>query len=166
MTQTWHHLEQIVEVPVPAEPAFEYLDDHERLGAHMKRSSWMMAGSKMAYELDASKGHTVGSVMRLSGRVLGVPLAVDSAVTERTPPLHKTWETRGVPKLLVIGPYRMGFELSPRGATSKLRVFIDYLLPEKGIERLLGRLFGRFYASWCVRSMASDAARQFAATSG
>ena len=42
-----HHKEQAV-VNAPADLVFEYLDDFVQLGAHMTRSSWMMAGSKMS----------------------------------------------------------------------------------------------------------------------
>ncbi len=63
----------------------------------------------------------------------------------------------GEPRLLIIGPYRMGFDLVAVGADAKLRVAIDYQL--MGLSRLLGRLFGRSYAKWCVRQMAQDAQR-------
>ena len=58
-----------------------------------------------------------------------------------------------------MGPYRMGFELRPDGATTQLRVAIDYDLPLRGISRWLGRLFGPSYAKWCTRQMARDARR-------
>ena len=58
------HCESQREVRAPAEVAFSYLDDHNRLAAHMSRSSWMMAGARMKIELDASAGRAVGSRMR------------------------------------------------------------------------------------------------------
>jgi hypothetical protein len=39
------HYEEQATVPAPADLLFDYLDDFEQLGAHMTRSSWMMAGS-------------------------------------------------------------------------------------------------------------------------
>ena len=98
----------------------------------------------------------------LSGRVLGVPLSVEEIVTERQPPLSKVWQTIGVPRLLVIGRYEMGFEITPQGASSLLCVFIDYALPETPLARWLGRLLAPSYASWCTESMAEDAAKHFA----
>jgi hypothetical protein len=89
-------------------------------------------------------------------------LAVEEMVTERTPPHRKVWETLGSPKLIVIGHYRMGFELTPEGQTSRLRVFIDYALPERASARWLGRLFGRYYARWCTQQMVDDAIKYFA----
>ena len=156
------HLESKREVHAPADAIFSYLDDHTRLAAHMSQSSWMMAGSRMGIELDEFAGRRVGSRIRLSGRVLGIPLSVEEAVTERHPPLRKIWQTTGVPRLLVIGHYRMGFEITPHDASSLLRVFIDYALPEAPFARWLGRVFGSSYARWCTESMAEDAAKHFA----
>lgn len=155
------HFKSEVELNAPASVVFSYLDDQNRLSAHMSRSSWMMAGSHMAIELDASKGRAVGAIIRMRGRVLGIPLALDEIVTERTPPLRKVWETTGTPRLLVIGQYRMGYEITPKAGASLLRVFIDYALPDGPISGLLGGLFGDFYARWCARRMADDAAKHF-----
>ena len=156
-----YHFESTAEVSAAADAIFLHLDDHIRLSAHMSSSSWMMAGSRMAIELDASEGHAVGATIRLSGRVLGIPLCVEETVTERRSPLRKVWETTGTPRLLVIGQYRMGFEITPKGQASQLRVFIDYALPDGLFSRWAGRFFGRFYARWCTQRMAEDTAKHF-----
>jgi len=127
----------------------------------MSKSSWMMAGSRMALQLDAAQGRTVGAKIRLSGRGLGILLSVEEIITERNPPLRKVWETTGRPQLLIIGPYRMGYEITPKDKASLLRVFIDYALPNGPFSGLLGGLFGNFYARWCTRRMAGDAAKRF-----
>ena len=119
----------------------------------------------METELDEGRGRKVGSRIRLSGRVFGVELSVEETVTERDPPRRKIWKTTGTPKLLVIGHYRMGFELSPQGNGSMLRVFIDYVLPDRGLTRWVGRLFGRYYARWCTQQMVDDAVEHFKALS-
>src|SRR5438093_7922103 len=108
----------------------------------MRQSSWKMGGGRMPIALDAGRGQRVGSRIRLIGRVLGMELAAEERVTEHTPPHRKVWETTGSPKLLVIGHYRMGFEVTPEGQASRLRVFINYALPERVPARWLGRLFG------------------------
>ncbi len=115
----------------------------------------------MEIELDEGRGQKLGSRIRLSGRVFGVELSVEERVVERDPPRRKVWETTGEPKLLVIGHYRMGFDLLPQGNASMLRVFIEYALPQKGLARWLGRLFGRHYASWCTQQMVDDAVKHF-----
>lgn len=117
----------------------------------------------MTTELDAGRGQQVGSRIRLAGRVFGMALAVDEVVTERMPPQRKVWETVGTPKLLVIGHYRMGFELSPQGTGSLLRVFIEYALPQTAPARWLGRWLARGYARWCTQQMVDDAVRHFSA---
>ncbi len=116
----------------------------------------------MKVEVDAGRGQKVGSRIRLAGRVLGIDLSVDEVVTERNPPSRKVWETTGSPRLLVIGHYRMGFELSPQGSESVLRVFIDYALPKTAAAHWLGRLFGRYYARWCTQQMVDGTVRHFA----
>lgn len=97
----------------------------------------------------------------LTGRVLGIRLSVEEVVTERNPPRSKVWKTVGLPRLLVIGHYRMGFEISTQGDASLLRVFIDYALPDAAPARWLGLLFGRFYAKWCVAQMIDGALNHF-----
>ena len=91
---------------------------------------------------------------------------MEEIVVERDPPRRKVWETTGAPKLLVIGQYRMGFELSAQGNGSMLRVFIEYALPERAPARWLGRLFGQYYARWCTQQMVDDAVDHFEARRG
>ena len=47
-----NRFEKSVELAAPATAVFEHLDDFTRLGEHMMRPSWMMAGSRMSYEFD------------------------------------------------------------------------------------------------------------------
>ena len=155
------HFESEVELNASADAMFTLLDDHSRLSAHMTKPSWMMAGSVMTLEFDAANGHAVGAKISLQSRVLGIPLSVKEIVTEHKPPLRKVWSTIGKPQLVVIGSYRMGFEITPRTRASHLRVFIDYALPDGTISYWLGCLFGNFYARWCTQRMTSDAAMHF-----
>ena len=155
------HTESTRIVTASADAAFSHLDDHNRLAGHMNQSSWLMAGSRMTIEMDAAKGRATGSHIHLRGRVLGIPIQVEEVVTEHEPPFRKAWETIGDPKLLVIGHYKMGFEITRQSTSSLLRVFIDYDLPEPWLTRLLGNLLGGFYARWCTDSMAKDAAAYF-----
>ena len=156
------HEEHSAPINASAERVFDQLDDQTRLTEHMSKRSWKMGWGKMETVLDAQQGRSVGSHIVLRGRVFGIRLYLDEVVTVREPPLTKTWETIGEPRLLVIGPYRMGFDLTPNDTTAQLRVAIDYDLPTKGISRVLGRLFGRSYAQWCTRQMVRDAQHSFA----
>jgi len=152
------HEETSVRLGAPQRAVFDYLDDFRKLSAHMERRSGMMAGSSMTIETDAGAGRAVGSQVRMRGRMLGMELALTEVVTEREPPLRKAWQTADT-RLLVVGDYRLGFELVPEGATTRARIFIDYTLPQRA--RWLGALFGRRYARWCIDRMAGDAARYF-----
>lgn len=140
---------------------FAHLDDHTRLSSHMSKSSWKMGGGKMDLTVDELKGRAVGSRIRLAGHVFGILLFVDERVTEHDAPHRKVWETVGTPRLLVIDLYRLGFEVAPDERGSMLRVFIDYALPEKGLPRWFGKLFGNYYARWCTHQMLDDARAHF-----
>lgn len=141
---------------------FAHIDDYARLSSHMSQSSWMMGGGKMTLDLDEGRGKKIGSRIRMAGRVFGIQLSLEEIVTERVPPRRKVWETVGIPRLLVIGSYRMGFDLTPQPSGSRLRVFIDYAPPEKAPMRWLGQLFGQYYAKWCTHQMLDDAVNHFA----
>ena len=156
------HHEIVVTIAALPEAAFAYLDDFRKLSAHMERSSPMLVGSKMAITIDALGGRSVGSTVRMTGNVLGMRLSLEEVVTERTSPFTKTWQTVDS-DLRVIGPYRLGFVLSPLGRGSSLRVFIDYDLPPKRLFRWLGKVFGGTYARWCTTRMADDAVAYFGA---
>lgn len=161
----WHHETEVL-LAVATPRLFAHLDDPRRLAGHMEKPSLMTAGASMRIETDQRRGQAVGSVTRMTGRVLGMHLSVEEAVIRRNPPHEKTWETIGVSRLLVMGAYRMGFVISPIPGGSRLVVFIDYRLPDRGFARGLGRLLGHAYARWCTRRMADDARTVFGALAG
>ena len=156
------HFESSGRVDAAPQMLFDHLDDQRKLAAHMEKGSAAMGGASMSIETDEQQGKAVGSLIRMHGRMLGIRLFLEERVTERQPPQFKAWETCGEPRLLVSGPYRMGFRIAAAGEASQLIVFIDYDLPRRGTARLLGRLLARAYARWCCRRMVEDAARAFA----
>jgi hypothetical protein len=151
------HEEYSGNVNAGIESAFEHLDDHLRLATHMSKRSWKMGWGKMDLRLDEKHGRDIGAHIVLDGRVFGIHLFLDEVVIERVAPTRKSWETVGEPRLLVVGAYKMGFDLTPNGSGVQLRVSIDYDLPRSGLPHLLGRLFGRSYAKWCTKKMVVDA---------
>lgn len=157
------HEETSAEVGAPPEQVFAFLDDHRNLSGHMEKSSLMMAGSSMRIETDERHGQVVGSHIRLDGRVLGIALSLDEVVTEHDPPRRKAWQTVGEPRLLVIGGYRMGFDVHAASRGSGVRMWIDYDLPRSAPGRWLGRLFGRAYARWCTEQMLRGCRQRFPA---
>jgi hypothetical protein len=74
------------------------------------------------------------------------------------------WETVGQPRLLIMGEYRMGFDISPQDGGSNLRVFIDYELHHSKRGRWLISKLASWYAAWCTQRMVKDAVAHFAAT--
>ena len=149
------HYEDSVLIPAGAEKVFAFIDAHTRLSSHMNKSSWMMGGGRMDTSTDAGRGQEIGSHIRMNGKVFWISLFLDEVVTHREPPRVKIWETVGIPKLLVIDHYRMKVEIEQKREGSSLRVSIDYNLPKTNVW--LGKLFGRYYAKWCVQEMIKDA---------
>lgn len=159
------HGESSARLDATVEQAFAYLDDFKALSAHMEKRSAMMMGSRMSITTDAQGGRAVGSKVRMEGRVLGMRLSLEEVVTERRPPSRKAWQTVDS-RLLVIGDYRLGFDILPLDGSSAVRVFIDYDLPARWPGRWLGWQFGGLYARWCTQTMAQDAARHFRSLRG
>lgn len=154
------HKEAAARVAATPHTVFAHLDDQTRLAEHMSKPSLMMGGGKMTYDFDEQKGQAVGSHIRMGGSAFGLQLYLDEVVTERTPPRRKLWRTVGRPKLVVVGSYEMGFDLSAVDEGSALRVWIDYELPPRGLGRFVPAL-GDAYARWCVEQMVRDAVRAF-----
>ena len=88
----------------------------------------------MSYEVDERGGREIGSAIRMTGAILGLRLAVEEIVTERTPPRRKAWETRGPQRMIVIDSYRMGFDIEKKDGGARATVFIDYL-PAQRVSR-------------------------------
>jgi hypothetical protein len=162
MFPTSRHFESSGFVRGTPDAVFNHVDDHERLSSHMTRSSWMMGGGRMDVQLDAERGRRLGSRIRMSGRAFGLQLSLEEVVGEYDPPRHKSWETVGEPRLLIIGRYRMGFDVGPQSGGSKLRVFIDYELPQGTRGGWLIAKLASWYAAWCTQRMVEDAVAHFA----
>lgn len=156
------HEESTGVVSASPEQTFAWLDDQTHLTEHMSKRSWKMGWGEMETVLDAQAGRSPGSHILLRGRVFGIQLSLEEVVTVHEAPVRKTWETIGEPRLLVVGPYQMGFDLTPAGTATKVHVTIDYERPARGFPRILGRLFGRAYAKWCTRQMVDAARHAFA----
>lgn len=154
------HLEKSSLVAKDITSVFDFIDDHIKFSSHMNKSSWMMGGAKMTTEVDKDKGQKIGSHIKMGGKIMGFNLFLDEIVTERSRPTRKAWKTVGNPNLLVIGNYQMGVELVPENNKTKLKVFIDYDLPD-GASKVLGVMFGNIYAKWCVDQMLNGVVDHF-----
>lgn len=155
------HYSEAAALNSTAAEVFAFADDFQKLSSHMTASSRMMMGSSMQTSFDADGGRSVGSHVIMRGRMMGTDLFLDEVVRVREPLQRKEWETVGSPQLLVIGRYRLGFEIASIRQLAELRVFIGYDLPSAPVWRFLGRFFGPLYAKWCVRQMIEGARSQF-----
>ena len=68
-----------------AQTLFKRLDDPLLLSQHMNQRSLMMAGGSMRTETDERRGQEVGSVIRMSGRFLGLALWLEDSPVGHTP---------------------------------------------------------------------------------
>jgi len=163
---TERHLERTVLVATEPARLFAALDDPARFGAHMSKPSAAMLGGTMRYELDAAAGQAVGSIIRMTGNVLGLTLSVSETFIERMPPVRKVWETTGSPRLLILAWYRMGFDITLEGAGSRLTVFSDYRLPERMALATISRALGPACARCCLSRIVTDAGSVSRAVAG
>ncbi len=121
----------------------------------------MTLGSSMSIDVDAGGGRVIGSIVRMHGRMMGIRLSLEEIITERQVPAMKVWATIGTPKLLIIANYRMGFELTRKGDSSQVRVFIHYSLPINAPGSWFGSLLGAVYGRWCAQQMVVGATKHF-----
>ena len=154
----FHH-DNVADIAAPMSAVFGFLDDPQHLTAHMGKGSWMMGGGGMTTAVDEGRGQAPGSHIRLSGTAFGLSVYLDEVIEKREPGRSKRWRTVGPNRLLVIGDYAMGFELTPRGEHTQARVYIDYDLPRQ--QAWLGKLLGSYYARLCVDKMLRDAQAHF-----
>jgi hypothetical protein len=64
------------------EAVFAYLDDFEKLSAHMERPSAMSLGSRMNIAIDERGGRAVGSRIRMAGKVVGTDATTHFAAVD------------------------------------------------------------------------------------
>jgi hypothetical protein len=150
LPSTRHYAESRHIAASPSE-VFDCIDDHNRFSSHMNKSSLMMGGGQMHTYVDQQQGKAVGSHIKMDGTAFGIFISLDEVVTTHEPPHKKTWETVGVPKLIIIGRYQMTVEIQPEKDGSYLTITIDYDLPTA--FPILGKLLSNWYAKWCVRQM-------------
>ncbi|AKM83538.1 hypothetical protein A2422_01550 [Candidatus Woesebacteria bacterium RIFOXYC1_FULL_31_51] len=144
------HFEKNIKIKTSPQKIFDYVDNHLNFSSHMNKPSLMMGGGKTKIELDDGKGKIVGSHIKMKGSVFGINIFLDEVITEHNPPYKKTWETIGIPELIIIGNYMMGFEIKKENEGSLFKVFIDYNLPTKVFNKILEYFLSGFYAKWCV----------------
>lgn len=144
------HYKDSIFIPAAAEDVFAYVDDHSNYYSHVIKFSRMVGGN-MDLQFDEGHGQSVGSRIRLFGRVFGKSLSLEEVITRREPPHIKTWETVGIPKFLIVGKYQYSVEIEEQDNGSVLHVSFDYDPPNK--SGWLRRLVGGVYAKLCAKEM-------------
>lgn len=164
-TETKHyekHYEESIFIPAPVQAVFDYADNHANYYSHVIKFA-RIAGGRMDLQMDERNGQSVGSHIRLSGKVLGKSLSLEEVVTRREPPHTKTWETVGIPNFLIVGQYQYNVQIEPQANGSRLSVSFDFSPPQaSGWLRLW---FSRVYSRLCAREMVKVARDYFYAAS-
>ncbi len=104
-----HHEESSALVSASPQRVFSLIDDHERLSSHMSQSSWRMGGGRMKTMLDERRGQSVGSHIRVGGRVLGLELSLDEVVGSARTANPESVGNRGLPQASGHGSVPDGF---------------------------------------------------------
>jgi hypothetical protein len=99
-------------------------------------------------------------LLRRGGQLPGLPLRVDEIIDTYEPGRKKSWRSVGVPRLLVLGRYRMGFEVCPRADETDVLVYVEWD-PLPGWRGALLRGAARRYAAWFVDSAVRGAQGAF-----
>jgi hypothetical protein len=68
------HYAENVTVDAGTEEVFSFADDFSKLSSHMNKSSTMMMGGRMEIFFDNERGRSVGSHVRMAGRMMGLDL--------------------------------------------------------------------------------------------
>lgn len=141
------------------EKVFSQMDDFSKTGMHMSESSMMMMGSKLNLEQLSPIATGIGAKYRWYGKMMGMTIDFNEAVTKWQPPFLKEWETIGEAKIIIMAWYRMWFDIMPDGDGTQARLSISYLPPKEGYNKILSFFLARWYCSWCLSNMLNDTKR-------
>lgn len=155
------HLENNIQIEATPEEVFAFADNQLNFSSHMNTSSWMLGGGSMETDIDSLNGQAVGSHIKMYGKAFGFKLFLDEVITLHEPPYRKEWQTVGELKILVIGHYKLGFEITPDEKGVNFRVYIDYEKPSRFIEQMLYIVLSGVYANWCVNQMIDGVKKHF-----
>jgi hypothetical protein len=138
------------------EKVFTQMDDFSKTGMHMSENSMMMMGSKLSLRQISPNSTGIGAKYRWHGKMMGMTIDFEEAVTTWQPPVLKEWETIGDAKIIIMSWYRMWFEINPSDNGTLAKLSISYLPPKQWHLRILSFLFARMYCIWCLNNMLRD----------
>lgn len=141
-----------------SDSVFAFMDDIRNTGKHMTKSSGAMAGGKLKIEWLSKNKTGLGTKYRWTGKAMGIKMDFTVEVSKWVEGKEKVWGTVGGAKMIVIDWFEMYLIMTQaKDGISKAKLSINYT-KHKG---LLGFLFGKSYAKWCVKSMLKDTRKHF-----
>ncbi|MGH7333915.1 MAG: hypothetical protein ACREKS_14480 [Candidatus Rokuibacteriota bacterium] len=93
----------------------------------------------------------------MAWEVAGLTLDFTEVVTEWVPGRHKTWETVGNPRIIIMAHYRIRFTLSLLEHGTLLTLELEYDPRQSWWGRVLSWLLADWYGRWCLRRIGRDA---------
>ncbi|MEJ5962972.1 SRPBCC family protein [Pedobacter immunditicola] len=147
-------------IAAPADKVFDYMDQLDKTGMHMMKSSTMMMGSKLALVQVSENSSGLNSSYRWHGSVMGWNTDFTVRVTKWIRYKEKVWETIGEAKMIIMSWYRMKLLVMRQNQASEVELSIDYKLPRSGFYRVLGYIFAPIYSHWCLKNMLNDSKKQ------
>lgn len=138
---------------------FAFMDNIENTGKHMTKKNAAMMGSKLDMEWLTVYKTGLGTKYRWKGKAMGMKMDFTVEVSKWIDGREKTWGTVGNAIMIVISWFEMYLNVMPAAGDKTIaRLGIYYTKPRRSI---LGFLFGRWYAKWCVNSMLKDTRKHF-----
>jgi hypothetical protein len=148
-------------IPAESEKVFSFMDDYSKTGMHMTESSTMMMGSKLQLEQLSPNATGIGATYRWFGKMMGMTIDFTQTVSKWVQGVEKEWKTNGDVKIIIMGWYRMFWNLKPVEGGTLATIGIDYSAPREWYFKVLSFLFGGMYSRWCLNSMLRDTKKAF-----
>lgn len=158
MKQYEKHYQESLFIPASVEDVFDYADEHANYYSHVIKFARLLGG-RMNLEMDEGRGKSVGSRIRVSGKILGKSLSLEEVITSRQAPFGKAWESVGNPAFLIVGQYRYEIQIKRQASGSMLSVVFDSNPPEA--SGWLRQWFSQVYSKACAREMAKSTRNYF-----
>jgi hypothetical protein len=147
-----------------AEAVFNCIDDLSVTGMHMTESSMPMMGGKMGLEYLSPSKTGLNTKYRWTGKMLGMALDFTVLVTKWVKGKEKSWETEGIPKMIIYSWFRMDLAVEGDHQKSTAHLSISYERPKGFLNRILSFILADWYCRWCLKNMLNDTEKKLKVT--
>ncbi len=138
------------------ENVFIYIDQMGNTGAHMKKRSMAMMGSKLVLSQLSENAVGLNSKYNWKGRVLGFKMDFTVVTSKWESNKEKVWGTVGEAKMIILEWYQMQLLITKVGEDTLVDLSIKYTKPRKFFFRSIGFILAKPYAKWCLKNMLQD----------